>query len=253
MNDFENIRFPSGEEKDRSIRMILEEGIPRPKRMAADLWETAGRIGFKNLFFGVGDCMFLALLLGGLLWAGCFAVMAGGRGQLSVLLFLASPFLYALLHLLSIWKEIMVGTYETLMVCRCSLHQLMVLRMLVFGGLAVIVLVGTSTGVGWLLKGSPSVLNLLGISFSALFLFAAASAAAEWKWRAPGAYLVVPAGWILLSLVLLILGERAEAFLRSIPDAVFWIAAACGAVFYGRTLKHYYFDPKEGAIAHVVR
>lgn len=253
MNDFEKIQFPSGEEKNRSIRMILDRGIPKPNRMLADLWETACRIGVKGLFFGVGDCMFLALLLGGLLWAGCFFAMAAGRGQFSVLLFLVSPFLYALLHLLSIWKEIMTGTYETMMVCRCSLRQLMVLRMLAFGGFAVILLTGVSAGIGWLLEGSPSILNLMGISFSALFLFAAASAAAEWKWRAPGAYLVVPAFWVIFSLILLVLGERAEAFLRDIPALVFWIAAACSAVLYGKTLKHYYFDPKEGAIAHADR
>lgn len=253
MNDFENIRFPSGEEKDRSIRMILDKGIPRPKRMLPELWELAGRLGIRGLFFGVGDCMFLSFLLGGLLWAGCFTAAAGARGQLSVLLFLVSPFLYALLHLLGIWKEIMTGTYETMMVCRCSLRQLMVLRMLVFGGAAVILSIGASAGIGWVLDDGPSILNLMGIAFSALFLFAAASAAAEWRWRTPGSYLVVPAFWVLLSLALLVLGERAETFLRNIPTAVFWIIAACCAVLYGRTLKHYYFDPQEGAIAHAVR
>lgn len=252
MCEFEQGYAPDQAEKNRSIARILERGMPEPRRLSVALGKRWNAVGVRGLFFGLGDCIFLALLACGLLWLCLFAAFGNHSSPSYVVTFFASPFLYAALHLLTTWKEIMSGTYELMMTCQYNLRQVTALRMLVFGGISVVVTVMASVGVAALLTDGISILRLLGVSFSALFLFAALSLFVERRGSAPGIGLVTPLLWVSLFLALLLLGDRGERLLFQVPTAVFWGVSAVSLVFYIRALEHLYFESKEGAISHAV-
>lgn len=252
MRKLEQAVLPTEEEKDASIQFILANGMPEPQRLPNGLFHLWRSIGFRGLFFGVEDCAFVGILSSMLVWGWLFSSLADSQSILCVLLFLASPLIYALLHLLTVWKEIMVGTYELKMACRYSLRQMTALRMLVFGGISVVLSVLASVGIWLLISQDIPILRMMSISFSALFLFAAMQLFAEWKWKVPLAYFLTPVVWCTICAVFLAIGEPVEQLLLQIPTIVFWAVAAGAAVVYFWTLKYYYFDSKEGALSHVV-
>ncbi len=252
MNKWEPIPLLTPEEQQRSIRTILRRGMPAPQRLTSALPELLRTVGVRGLFFGVGDCLFLALLGGMLMGTVFFSSVGAFLGAVSVLVFLLSPFFYGLLHLLTTWKEMMCGTYELIMTCRCSLRQLTVLRMLVFGGISAVLSAAGGIGLSVIYHGELSSLRLISISFSSLFFFAAAQLIAEWKSRAPRSCVIVPGIWIVLCVALLAMGEKAVVFMEAVPTAAFAMIAVLSLTCYVRTLKHYYFDPKEGVLSHAV-
>ena len=136
-NNKNHIPYPAGDDKEKSIKLIVASGMPEQQRLSAALPKIYRYIGFRGLFFGVGECVFLTVVASILLWLSLLSTINDNTTFLYAI-FMASPFMYAALHLLTTWKEIMSGTYEYMMSCRCSLRQLTVLRMLVFGGVCVL-------------------------------------------------------------------------------------------------------------------
>lgn len=242
------IPYPTPEEREEQIRQILDLAAPAPRRLSTALPELFRALGVRGLFFGVWDCLLLGSLLALALWAWPLAAYREHGGALTVVLFFLSPLLYALVQLLICWKEQMAGMLEQLQVCRYSLWQVNCLRMLICGGVSVVML----TGVSCLLSaaGSVSILRLLGVAFAGLFLFAAAQLAGENRVSGELGRLITPAGWILAGGGCLLIGPRSAVFLEKIPTAVFWVVtAACVGWFLGG-LHRYYFRRKEGGAGY---
>lgn len=246
------IPYPTQQEKEESIRRIVSDGTPAPQSLTASLPALYRTLGLRGLFFGVGDCLFLGVLLTALVWCGVFWDCIQREAVPVVLVFFLSPVLYAMLHLLTVWKERMTGTYEQLMVCRCTLRQLTCLRMLVFGGVSVALTVFITTGLKLLYGGEVSFVRLLGISASGLFLFAAAQLWVEEGFTGLLVYVLVPVLWGVGAVACLLLGEKCLRLIEAIPTAVFWTIAILSALAYGKGLSHYYFIRKEGAINRAI-
>ena len=244
-NDKNHIPYPAGDDKEKSIQLIVAGGMPEKQRLSAALPKIYRFLGFRGLFFGVGECVFLAVLASVLLWL-CLLSTIHDNTTFLYAIFVASPFLYAALHLLTTWKEIMSGTFEYMMSCRCSLRQLTVLRMLVFGGVCVLVSVIVSAILGRITAGSISVFQGMGVSFSALFLFAAIQMVADWKWNTPICHVIAPIFWVLLSTTLFFVETRSPDFILKIPAFVFWIISIASLSVYAVVIHKYYFKPKEG-------
>lgn len=250
MYDPEMIPMPTEAEKRAAVTAILDAALPVPPR----LWRTLGRLlkelGPRALFFGVWDCVFLSFLAA----LCCFAPMAAAAraapSMLYALLFLLSPALYGLLHLLTWWKELQTGVWQWKAACRICLRQLTALRMLVFGAVS-LAASGLAGGALWLLAGrSVPLLRLLGVSFAALLLFAAALLSVQVRSRRTWAPLLVPAGWALLSLSLQLLGDRLLPLWRALPAAALFPAALAAAAVYCHELKRWLFEPREGVVSH---
>lgn len=245
------IRYPTREEKKKSIRRIVDQGLSSPQGFFDSLGSVWHSIGLRWLFFGVGDCTFLAILGSALCWTLLFASSAL-ESQLSVLLFFASPLLYGLLHLLVLWKKVMQKDYELLMTCRCSLKQMTIFRMLFFGAVSVALLVPMNLLLQSTLTSPPTFIRLLSISFSGLFLYAALELISEWKGKAPLSFLIAPALWVALFTGLLLLEERAEQVMKAVPTAVFLLVAISAFIAYWIVLRRFYFEKKEGGLAYAV-
>ena len=225
MIDREPIPMPTTAQRDRAVAAILTQGLPPREPLGKRILRTARTLPPSVLFFGVGDCLFLAVLLA-LVCLPPAAWAVAQREALPSLLFLFSPALYALLQGLTQWKEGMSHTMEWKQACRISLPTLTAWRMLVFGGVAVVLCV-TGNLLLWQLRGGQdSLLWMLALSFSSLFLYAALSLFCQGKGRKMGV-LLPPLVWVAVGLFPL--GwPPAEDWLLRVPAAVFLLLAAAG-------------------------
>lgn len=225
----EKIPMPTDEERQTAIRRIVEmSGVEQRARRQS--------VPLSVVFFGVEDCLFLPVLAALL----CLipGAVAARFSPMVPLLFLFSPALYAALHLLTAWKDTMSGVAEWRRSCRVSACTLLALRMLVFGGLAVIVCVPADILL-WLTSGRVwSLPWMLGLSFSSLFLYAALTL---FCLRLCWGMVVPPAVWGAVGL-LLVVWEGSSRLLLQIPALVLFFLAAAGLAcclhILGRTLRY---------------
>lgn len=219
------IEMPSAEEKERSISRILDAALPAQVSPWVRLHQAA-RLPLRVLFFGVGDCLVLPLAAFLVLAVTC-GIMAKNHAPVLPLLFLLSPALFAGLHGLTAWKEIQLGTWEWKSVCRIDFRTLTVLRMLIFGGFALVLDLLLNLAM-WQLSGrSLDLLWTLGFSFASLFLYALATVPTmtrRWGW-------LIPAVLWLLATVLLAISPRVLLWVTGIP--VFALAVLCGLAAVG--------------------
>ena len=247
-NDIIKIEYPDAEEKERQITRIVTQAVLKPQKLASALWSVWGTAGFRGICFGVGDCMLLALLLDGVLWAAVYEAARKSPQLFGLLVFLASPVLYAMLHLLTVWKEIMAGMYQTLMVCRLSLRQMTVLRLLLFGGVSVLLLGGIHLWTAMCGGQELSVLRMLSLSMSALFFYAWMQLLLEWKWKHRLSCGAAPFLWGICSIVLLTADGYDLRILEAVPTAALLVCAGVCAGMYFRLLKKYYYDSCEAML-----
>lgn len=236
------------DERERRIAYIVEHSVLKPQKLTSALFNLLGAAGIRGVCFGVWDCMLLALLLDGALWAAVYEAAKSSPQFLGMLVFLASPVLYAMLHLFTVWKERMAGMYETLMVCRMSLRQMTVLRLLLFSGASAVLLAGVKLWVFARAGHGLSIVRMLCMSMAALFLYAWIQTLVEWKFRHRMAYAAAPAVWAILSVCLLFIGGKGLILLEAVPDACLLFCAAFCAGMYARALKKYFFEPCEAAV-----
>lgn len=250
MDKRESIPMPTEAERNRAIASILDTGLPQAEPPRAELWRRLYGLSPSVLFFGVGDRLFLAVLLTALCLVPT-AAAAARQVPLAPLLFLLSPLLYTLLQLLTIWKDSMSGTFEWKQTCRISFRMLTSLRMLLFGGTSVAVCVPMNVLL-WNASNHQLALPwMLGLSFSSLFLHAALSLFCQ-RSRRQWAPFAAPLLWAILG-VFLLRWQRACVILSTVPALVFFLLAIGSLCICLSELKHYILRPVEGGSRHAVR
>ena len=188
----EKIPMPTGEERQAAIRRIVElSGVEQRARRRS--------VPLSVVFFGVEDCLFLPVLA--VLLCLIPGAAAARFSPMAPLLFLFSPALYAALHLLTAWKDTLSGVAEWRRSCKLSACTLLALRMLVFGGLAVIVCVPANILLWLTSKRIWSLPWMLGLSFGSLFRYAALTLSCL---RLRRGIVVPPAVWGVTGLFLLV-------------------------------------------------
>ena len=157
--------------------------------------------------------------------------------------------MYAAAHLLTLWKESQCGTLDWKRTCRLSLQTLTALRMMLFGGAAVLVCVPVDLLL-WQASGYMLPLSrMLGISFSSLFLHAALTLALRRpRWGAAG-----PAAVWTLAGGILGCYEPWKAFLLEVPAAVFFVLAAGGLVYCLSQLRGMLRGQNKGGFIYAFR
>ena len=249
MNDRHEIPLPTPAEKDAAVARILREWTPEKQGLWPTLARTARAVGVRTLFFGSWDCLFLSVLFL-LLCLLPAAAAAARQGTLGPALFLLSPALYACLHLLTGWKEAQSGTLEWRQTCRLSLRALSALRMLVFGGVSVLVWVPANFFL-WQLAGGRVLLPwMLALSLSALCLY---GLLALYCLRLRGALglLSAPVLWGTAGLVPLV-WDRAARWLEQLPALLFWCLAAAALALYFAELRRFCLRRAEGGTLYAL-
>lgn len=242
MDDRNQIPMPSKSERKASIQKILDKGLTAHHSS----WQN---LPLSALVFGVEDCLFLAVLLGLLPALGCFAPQDALAQAIPGVLFLTAPLLYAAAHILTMWKESQCGTLDWKRTCRLSLQTLTALRMGLFGGAAVLVCVPVNLLLWQACGGTLSLLQMLGISFSSLFLHAALTLTLRrFRWGP-----AIPAAvWAALGTALLSY-QPWTGFLLEVPAAVFFLLAGAGLVYCLSRLHTMILNPNKGGFAYAFR
>jgi len=225
-----SIPMPSPDEKRRSIELIMQSA-PKKESFLESAGEMLSRLGWRGLFAGTGDAVFVAVMSVVFIGAGLISASDGWRvGRIYGAVFLFSPLAYMLLCLLTAWKEYTEGVSELHATCRFTPRRLIALRMFFFGGAGALI----CGGISWALSAytGAEFLRLFGISLSALFLFAAL-------------YLIMPqivciGIWCFLAVMFAVISEYFTGILEKLPVIVFFIAAALFlALFIIKTRSYY--------------
>lgn len=242
-----NIPLPTEEEKAEAILHILDEGLPRRQGVFRELRQLLAHIGLPTLFFGAGDCIALSLLIWALSLIPTIALTTSAE-SLAPALFLFSPLLYAALSLLTFWKELQSGIWEWCCTFRVSVRMMNALRMLCFGGGAVLVCVPV-TVLLWQLGGGVYSLGwMLSLSLASLFLYGMLSLFCRRLRGVPG-LVTAPVLWLMLGLVPFI-WSRAAQWLLTVPAAVFCLLAAGALPVYLVELRRFCRRTTEGGACY---
>lgn len=244
-----NIEMPADDEKNQAVCAILDSAPLLTERER--LRRSITHIPISVLFFGVGDSLFLACILGAL----CLVPVTAAAAQkvpVPSLLFLFSPLLYGLLQGLTAWKELMCGTYEWKQSCRIPLRTLTGLRMLIFGGASTVVCVPVSVILRYVSGGTVGLLWMLALSFSSLFLYASLTLSLQRSTVRWVTLAVAPAIWVGVGIVL-IKFKGASRLLMEIPAFVFCLIAALSLGLFLSQIKRCILKPVEGGAYYAVR
>lgn len=243
-----NIPMPNEEEKDQVVNIILSQGLKRPASLRACLRELYQALGIRNIFLGVTDCLYLALVCSVLL--GALWLKAEHRFVCSGL-FMLSPFLYVALYLLSLWKETQTGTFEIKMACKYTLRHLTAFRMLCFSSVSIICNILLSAVV-FLNTGGMAFIRLLTVSLCALFLYAVCMLMLLIHSHNPWTHTALPALWTAGNLLLSsLMGPGMEAFLTNVPIAAVIIFLIVTISVYLQEIRIYLFKHDKGAGSYV--
>ena len=214
-------------EKDKTVSDILDAGLPEG---TVSLWRRYKIIPLSMLCFGIEDCLFLSILLACL----CFVPVAAITRfiPISSLLFIVSPMLYALLHLLTWWKESMSKTLDWKQTCRLSFRTLTAMRMLYFGGGAILFNV-PQCWLLWLYTERKFFLPwMMSVAVTSVFLYGALSLRFQ-RVSPICSQFAPPILWGGFGIILLI-WENLAVYLLQVPTLVFIMlsAAALSAAIF---------------------
>lgn len=220
-----NMKELSKAEKDKAIAEILDKGLTSPIYRLKKIWKFFSFCNPKWIFFDMGDCIFLGLLIA---FTGWIILLQADEKFICCVLFGISPFVYIASYLLVSWKEYRQQMYEMKMACLYSLYQVTALRMLYFSILnltlnsAVLVMIREFHIV------KMDFWRMLGISFSSIFIYGILILIFKFKGKRLLSYVTPPFFWIALNAVIYALWNRYME--KVIMNMSVWIVYAITAI-----------------------
>lgn len=237
----------SPEEKERAIARILDLGMPAHQGLFRRLQKTASWLSPSDLFHGVEDALFLSVFLSLLASLPLLSAAMSMRERLEILLLSASPLLFCLLSLLIFWKEHQSGLLEWKQSCRLSFAELMTLRILLLSALCVLFLVPGAEILRFFTGAELSLLRIMSLSCSGLFLYGSLALFCEALLPRRGLPLP-PLLWSATALAAAN-SDTAARLLREIPTFVFIVLAAGSIAVFWRGLRIYCISHGGGSYA----
>ncbi|PLS30322.1 hypothetical protein Uis1B_1809 [Bifidobacterium margollesii] len=249
-DDAAGMRFDASPDR-RRIRLIVERGLPSRTRLIDLLADVTGTLSWRNVLFGLWDCMLLAAMVSLVAWGGVFGLASGGFSpivdaevdwrsrMLYVPTFIISPLMYGLVNLLTVWKEREARMDQLLRTYRWPSRRLRAMRMMAF---SLISAAGTVLFAATVSLQSPlrvSFPTLLGVSFSSLFLFATGQLLADLRLPSPLSLMPMPALWAASSIAMALFRVSAEPLLARLPATLTLCVSALFAMIYLSMLRRY--------------
>ena len=235
-----NIQRLSETERNLAIQKIVKKGIITPGDRFRKIMDIKRVCTFRTLFFGVGDCLFIGLLIAVCLW---MLLMQADSQVIICIIFTISPFAYISLYALTTWKEHVIQLYEVKMTCRYTFRQISAIRMIYFSGINMILNV---LMLFWLLtfKLSASLFwKAMGLSFAAVFLYGAIMLIFQIKGKPYLTAAFPPALWgTINALVIAFYGERMEQMLLGLAGVLVFITAVVMCLIYFAALFHFFIS-----------
>ncbi len=241
-----DIPMPSEQEKQAAIAQIVAKGYKSKRSVFSLFAEMKDIFAFRNLFFGVGDCICLTLMIVFILYTFLFSV---GKQYLYTCIFTSSPVLYLTAWLLTLRKEYFSQTLELQNVCKYTPVHITALRLLFFSLLSMLADIPVAA-IGSLFFRAEFA-NLLLLSFCSLFLYAVLQLIALMFIRTRYAAVFLPFLWAGICLLPIVLAEMQwEKILQSVQITVLLPVSALLMALYWYLLG--FFIRKGNAYAESV-
>ena len=227
-DDFAESQIGSSRMRERSIKTIVRKGMGRRPGLIWTLVAMVRSLGLRNLLFGLWDCVFIGLILTVAVWATVFGSFMKTAWPsrvdrifgLVVPIFVCSPALFLVVHLLVVLKERNLNTLNLIRTCRWSFRQIAAVRMLLFGMVSMMISSLATVLLARTTNPGLSTMTLLGISFSSLFLFSLAQIWVEEHMHGELSICLVLGLWIVLGMMLYLTRFATAPILVSIPPAL---------------------------------
>lgn len=222
-----NIPMPSEAEKKMSIDFIKENGLAKRENLFTSIRSVYRNLGLKNIFFGVGDCLFLAFI--------CVVVSICITSQmepeyLNSSVLVTSPLFFVIAHLLTSWKDYMSGTSEQKAVCKYKPSHITAFRLLTFSLISIVCDIPASFFLSKHLE--TDFLSVLLFSFCSLFLYSLVMTASLLFVRWRYVEYAVPAVWVAVNLIPSLSLQKWAQFLNSMNSALPFVFCVLLAVLY---------------------
>lgn len=127
------IDYPSEEEVEQQIQLIVNYALPHPKSFTRGLRDMHQQLGLAYIFRDYVDLALIGMLfIGYLISFNHFLHLHAERfgTGIYIYLFITAPLLYGSISILSLMTK--QATYEQEMVCKYNVYQVSAYRMLVF-------------------------------------------------------------------------------------------------------------------------
>lgn len=216
-------------EKDFSISEIVKKGVVKPGDQWKKMFEVRRACTFHTLFFGVGDCFLLGLMVAACIW---LLLIQAGSQVMVCMVFAVSPFAYIASCLLTSWKEHRLQLYDMKMTCRYTLRQISAFRMICYsaGNMFLNVLMLSL----FMRFRLPAIAfwKMAGLSFASIFLYGIIMLAFRIKGKPYLTTMFPPVLWGgINAFVIAFYGEALEAMLLNLAGSL--VCMITVAVFAG--------------------
>lgn len=262
MKDEKKIELPNELERQQSVEFILNQVDIKPHTFSQFirnfLRETNVKVIFgelKEVLIVIFTTLICLLILG--IQATHYQITKANlvvgvlNENMMFFTFLLSPVVYALFHYLSLWKEYQLKTFELKMTYRISLKELLIVRLLLFSVVALIISV-TSSCLFWLvLERNISLIRLISISSTSLFLFAAIQLVLDQKISFKKSYIISPIFWLIVGIVLFQLQDFVSGILMWLPDFIVVVISLLAIASYLYLLRQEFLKQRKGGSLYV--
>lgn len=224
-------------EKEIAIKEIIEKGVVSPQDKARKLLSIFRLGAPEYIFFDMGDCIFLGLLAAFIGWIILWRI---NPNFLCCSLLCASPFAYMATYLFTAWKEYQQQMYAIKMVCFFNLYQVTALRMLYFSSLNLVLNFLALLLERYFINSEILFWRLLGLSFSAIFLYGILLIIFQLKAQKRKAFVLPPILWLLLNgFTLLFWNESIEKIIMNLSVYIVYVIAGLLFLLYLTALYIY--------------
>ena len=213
-----SIQKLSEAEKDAAIRKIVEKGVIKPGDKFGKMLEVRRACTFRTLFFGVGDCFCLGILIAACIW---LLLIQEGSQVIICMVFAVSPFAYIASYLLTSWKEYRLQLYDIKMTCRYTVRQVSAFRMIYFSGINIFLNVLMLSLLMRFQLPAIAFWKILGLSFSSIFLYGMIMLVFQIKGVPHLTTILPPVLWGMINaFVIAFYGEKLEIMLLNLAGSL---------------------------------
>ncbi len=222
-----NIPMPSEAEKKQSISYIKSQGIAKRENLFTVISDVYRNIGIRNIFFGVGDCMFLAFIC--VLAAFYISSLMEPQFANSTVI-VTAPLFFVTAHFLTAWKDYMSGTSEQKAVCKYKPSHITSFRMLSFSIISILCDIPASFALSEILEAG--FIRILLFSLCSLFLYSLIMTVSLLIFRWRFTEYAVPVMWVAVNLIPSINLQKWADFINGTGTAVPLILCVVFALLY---------------------
>lgn len=198
--------------------------------------ELTLKIGVKGLVGGISDVIAVSMIISICIFIGIYIYLGFDSQYIYSMLFIFSPTLYASIFCLSYVKERQTNTLNIQMSCRYTFFHVLVFRMLMNSGLAIVfnlIYICTLN-----IQFDINLLKALALSFSSLMLFSIMLLKSLGRRNKILGFAVINVLWFGVNLLVFNgIKDMYISFLNQIPLILLVLATFFFIIFYYRELK----------------